>query len=79
MPRTLDARHDRFALKEPFRISRGVKTAADVVTVEIGEGSAVGRGEGVPYARYGESIDSALAQVEQARAEIAAGACRSRS
>lgn len=78
MPRTLDARHDRFALKEPFRISRGVKTAADVVTVEIGEGGAVGRGEGVPYARYGESIDSALAQVEQARAEIAAGAGRER-
>ena len=33
--RTLRARHDRFALSRPFRISRGVKTAADVVTVEI--------------------------------------------
>ena len=32
MPRTLEARHDRFALHTPFRIARGVKTAADVIT-----------------------------------------------
>jgi len=76
MRRTLSARHDRFALTQPFRISRGVKTAADVVTVEIGEGGAVGRGEGVPYARYGESIDSALAQIEAARGFIERGGNR---
>ena len=73
MRRTLSARHDRFALTQPFRISRGVKTVADVVTVEIREGDAVGRGEGVPYARYGESIDSALAQIEAARSFIEQG------
>lgn len=78
MPRTLDACHDRFALKEPFRISRGVKTAADVITVEIAEGAARGRGEGVPYGRYDESIDSALAQIDSVRDEIAAGAGRER-
>jgi L-alanine-DL-glutamate epimerase-like enolase superfamily enzyme len=76
MRRTLSARHDRFALTQPFRISRGVKTAADVVTVQIGEGGAVGRGEGVPYARYGESIDSALAQIESARPFIERGGDR---
>lgn len=36
MLRHLDARHDRFGLKAPFRIARGVKTAADVVTSSLG-------------------------------------------
>ncbi len=76
MHRTLTARHDRFVLKRPFRIARGVKTAADVVTVEIASGTATGRGESVPYARYGESIEGALAQVEMIRAEIEAGSDR---
>lgn len=76
MPRTLHAQHDRFALNAPFRISRGIKTAADVVTVTVSESGAVGRGEGVPYPRYGESIESALAAVEQVREAIEAGADR---
>jgi len=76
MRRTLAARHDRFPLSRPFRIARGVKTAADVVTVEIGEGDPIGRGEGVPYPRYGESIESALAAIEDAREAIEAGASR---
>lgn len=74
MPRTLHATRDRFALTRPFRIARGTKTYADVITVTVRQGSTVGRGEGVPYPRYGESIEAALAAVEQARAEIEAGA-----
>jgi L-Ala-D/L-Glu epimerase len=70
MPRTLHAQHDRFALTRPFRIARGEKIAADVITVTIRDGDAVGRGEGVPYPRYGESIETALAAVEGARALI---------
>ena len=76
MRRTLSARHDRFALTQPFRISRGVKTAADVVTVTVSEGDLTGRGEGVPYARYGERIESALAQIEAARDFIEQGGDR---
>ncbi|MFA9200400.1 MAG: N-acetyl-D-Glu racemase DgcA [Cypionkella sp.] len=76
MARTLRARHDRFALSRPFRISRGVRTAAEVVTVELAEEGAVGRGEGVPYPRYGESIAGALAQIETVRGAIEAGATR---
>jgi L-alanine-DL-glutamate epimerase-like enolase superfamily enzyme len=76
MPRTLHAQHDRFALSRPFRISRGVKTAADVITVTIADGAAAGRGEGVPYPRYGESVEGALAAVEEARAAVEAGAGR---
>lgn len=76
MLRTLDARHDRYRLKAPFRISRGVKTEADVVTVTIAQGAHVGRGEGVPYARYGESIQSALAAIEGVRDLIESGSDR---
>ena len=72
MPRTLTAQHDRFLLNRPFRISRGVKTAADVITVTVGEG----RGEGVPYPRYGESVESVLAQIESVRGAIEDGADR---
>jgi L-alanine-DL-glutamate epimerase-like enolase superfamily enzyme len=76
MLRTLDAHHDSFALSRPFRISRGVKTVADVVTVTIREGDHVGRGEGVPYPRYGESVTSALADIERVRGLIEQGAGR---
>ena len=76
MPRTLHAQHDRFALSRTFRISRGVKTAADVITVTITEGETAGRGEGVPYPRYGESVEATLAAVAEARAAVEAGAGR---
>jgi len=76
MSRTLHAQHDRFPLNRPFRIARGVKTEADVITVTLRQAGASGRGEGVPYARYGESIESALAQIERARPSIEAGADR---
>lgn len=76
MPRTLRAQHDPFPLERPFRIARGVKTVADLVTVTIRDGDVAGRGEGAPYPRYGESVESALAAVEQARALIEGGADR---
>lgn len=76
MSRNLSARHDRFPLSRPFRISRGVKTAADVVTVAIVQDGTTGRGEGVPYPRYDESVESVLAEVETARALIEAGGGR---
>src|SRR3954469_3699464 len=76
MQRIFRARHQRFALRRPFRIARGVKTAADVVEVTIEEGGITARGEGVPYPRYGESVESALAAIEQVRAEVEAGAGR---
>jgi len=76
MHRTVAARHERFALSRPFRISRGVKTAADVVTVTVRNGEAEGRGEGVPYPRYGESVETVLAQVHAVVDAIADGAGR---
>jgi len=76
MQRYLDAQHDRFALTHPFRIARGVKTAADVITVTLRQGDRIGRGEGVPYPRYGESVESALAAIEEVRPLIEAGVDR---
>ncbi|MEA3009419.1 MAG: L-Ala-D/L-Glu epimerase [Sphingomonadales bacterium] len=76
MPRTLRAQHDRFALIRPFRIARGVKTVADVISVTLVEDGVAGRGEGVPYPRYGESVETSLAAIEQVRGAIQDGAGR---
>lgn len=67
---TVEAVH--WPLSTPFRISRGVKDAADVVVVAIRDGARVGRGEAVPYARYGETTTSVIEQVELARSAVAA-------
>jgi L-alanine-DL-glutamate epimerase-like enolase superfamily enzyme len=76
MPRTLRARHDSYALIRPFRIARGTKTVADVVTVAIAEGGAIGRGEAVPYPRYGETIEGTLAAIDEVRPMIERGGGR---
>lgn len=76
MSRTLRAQHDCFPLIRPFRIARGAKTAADVVTVTIGEGDMVGWGEAVPYPRYGETIKGTLAAIERVRPLIEQGGGR---
>jgi len=76
MGRSVRARLESFPLATPFRISRGVRTVAEVVTVEIFEGDARGRGESVPYARYGESPESVLAQIAAIEVAIGAGAGR---
>ncbi len=55
---------DSFRLAEPFTISRGSRTEARVLTATITEGGVAGRGECVPYHRYGESLDSVTAEIE---------------
>ncbi|MGH8156030.1 MAG: N-acetyl-D-Glu racemase DgcA [Rhodanobacteraceae bacterium] len=73
MLRELIAEHRCFPLRAPFRISRGVKLAADVVTVELRQAGTAGRGECVPYPRYGESVASVMEQVQSVRRELVAG------
>lgn len=73
MLRTLNARHGILPLRAPFRISRGVKHVADVVTVELAQEGCVGRGESVPYARYGESVPSVMDEIESLRNSLCAG------
>jgi L-alanine-DL-glutamate epimerase-like enolase superfamily enzyme len=55
---------DTFQLAEVFTISRGSRTEAQVLTVHIEKDGHIGRGECVPYARYGETLDSVAAQIE---------------
>ncbi len=71
-------RRESWPLEKPFAISRGVKTAADVVVVEVEEGGFTGRGECVPYARYGETVESVEAELRAAAGvgDLPAGAAR---
>lgn len=55
---------DVFRLAQVFTISRGSRTEAKVLTVRITDGDAVGMGECVPYARYGETLESVTAQIK---------------
>ena len=55
---------DVFRLAQVFTISRGSRTEASVLMVRISDGGAVGMGECVPYARYGETLESVTAQIE---------------
>lgn len=74
--RTVDAWHETWLLSKPFRISRGAKTRADVIVVEIVQNGFRGRGEAVPYARYGQTIDSALKDVACLATVVEGGADR---
>jgi L-Ala-D/L-Glu epimerase len=75
MPR-LDISVERFPILGNFVISRGAKTEAAVVVAAIEDRAWRGRGEGVPYARYGETIDSVLTQMGSVRTAIETGADR---
>ena len=66
----LVVRDERWPLAEVFVIARGSKTEAHVVVAELRRGEARGRGESVPYARYGETVDSVLAQLEWVRPAV---------
>jgi L-Ala-D/L-Glu epimerase len=59
----IEAREEIFPLNLPFRISRGSRTEACVVTVSIKDGQHTGRGEAVPIARYKQNTESVLAQI----------------
>jgi L-alanine-DL-glutamate epimerase-like enolase superfamily enzyme len=66
---TIEAEKEIWPLKEPFRISRGSRTEAQVVVVKVSDGAHTGRGECVPIARYNQSTESVLAQIESIKAE----------
>jgi L-alanine-DL-glutamate epimerase-like enolase superfamily enzyme len=74
--RRLSAAAEIFPLAKPFVIARGAKTEARVVVAELTQGANSGRGECTPYARYGESVESVLAQIEGAKEALEAGADR---
>lgn len=62
-----------FPLAEVFTISRGSRTDARVVVATLSDGLHSGRGECVPYAHYGESVESVIAQIESLSDDLAKG------
>jgi len=63
----LSVRIEWWPLAGVFAISRGSKTEAVVVVAELSDGTHRGRGESVPYARYGETPDGIVAAIEAVR------------
>lgn len=76
MTRDLFVKIERYPLAAAFTISRGTKTEAAVLTCTISDGDNAGRGECVPYARYGETLESVADEIEAIRDAVAAGATR---
>ena len=60
----LAARIERWPITGAFTISRGAKTEAVTVVADVGRGGHVGRGECVPYPRYGETPEATLAALQ---------------
>jgi len=73
MPPSLAVAVSRWPLAARFAISRGAKTEAEVVVAEIHDGDHRGRGECVPYARYGETVEGVRAAIESLAGRIGEG------
>jgi L-alanine-DL-glutamate epimerase-like enolase superfamily enzyme len=72
----LSLHSERWPIAGSFTISRGAKTEAAVVVAEINDGKASGRGECVPYARYGETVSGVMAAIAAFTPRIAEGLTR---
>jgi L-alanine-DL-glutamate epimerase-like enolase superfamily enzyme len=66
MTLTLQTRVEHWPIAGTFTIARGSRTEAVVVVAEVTDGVHTGRGECVPYKRYGETVDSVLAELAAA-------------
>ncbi len=73
---TLEISRETWALKEPFVIAHGSRTETHVIKVKLSCNGKLGRGESVPTARYGETIDSVYRQLKSVSGQICAGATR---
>lgn len=60
----ITARAETFPLRNPFTISRGTKTKALVVTATVTRNGHRGWGEGLPYPRYGETVEATIAAIQ---------------
>tara|TARA_R110002072_G_scaffold242564_19_gene401562 strand:+ start:14093 stop:15100 length:1008 start_codon:yes stop_codon:yes gene_type:complete len=67
---------ERFAYRQPFRISGHVFTETRVLVAKLSDGEHRGRGEGAGVYYLGDDVDHMMAQAEGARAAIEAGASR---
>ncbi|MFD2184133.1 N-acetyl-D-Glu racemase DgcA [Rhodoplanes azumiensis] len=69
----LSATSETWPIAGRFAISRGAKTEACVVVACVSDGTHLGRGECVPYPRYGESAESVLSAVTAMAPALNAG------
>ncbi|MER9118484.1 dipeptide epimerase [Mesorhizobium sp. M0954] len=76
MARVISVEAERFPIAGTFTISRGSKTEAEVISCAITENGRTGRGECVPYKRYGETMEGVRDAIEAMRSEIARGISR---
>jgi L-Ala-D/L-Glu epimerase len=65
----IEAKEEVWPLKETFRISRGSRTEARAIVVTVSDAEHIGRGEGVPIARYNQTCASVIAQMESVKNE----------
>ncbi|WP_226581229.1 N-acetyl-D-Glu racemase DgcA [Acuticoccus sediminis] len=72
----LTARAEEFPIAGVFSISRERRTIARVVVAMITDGTFTGRGESVPYPRYGESVEGVVGDIEAMAEKVAAGLTR---
>ena len=73
LPLSLTVRTERWPIAGAFSISRGAKTEAQVVVVELSDGRHRGRGECVPYARYDETAAGVIAALGAIGKKLAFG------
>jgi L-Ala-D/L-Glu epimerase len=73
---TLTAREEVFPIRGVFRISRGARTESRAAVATITDGAFTGRGECMPYARYGETVQSVLGEIEHVGEVLKNGADR---
>jgi L-alanine-DL-glutamate epimerase-like enolase superfamily enzyme len=69
----LTVKRETWPLAKAFAISRGSKTSAELVVATVHEDGVTGRGESVPYARYGESVEGVIASLRALAHDITAG------
>lgn len=70
---SLSVRTERWPIAGSFAISRGAKTEAVVLVAELDDGTVRGRGECVPYARYGETVSTVMEAMAGMAVEISRG------
>ena len=70
---TLSVRIERWPIAGTFTISRGAKIEAVTVVAEIGQDGLSGRGECVPYPRYGETPEGSAAALEAMQEVVRGG------
>jgi len=75
---SLTVRRETWPIRGSFVISRGAKTSAEVVVVDLmddGEDGTTlaGRGESVPYDRYGDTVGGVIEILEGLRDQVAQG------